>query len=300
MLVGEMDRRLHALAVTFTVSMLAGWTVGPLPAAEGAEFNCGDPVLTNYAQPLDGLPDNRLPGESLSFAPRDVELKAGRSVVVDGEPIAYTLALNRPDFGSGPRPASLDWALSLGLEPIDRQGRPTAEAEPRRWRIGRLNTSERQFGLRADPGLYRVSVGIRRLGGPVLASYRQFVRVLPSRWNLSISIRGGKSFRPGDSVTARIENRGTREVGLPAGSGFAIERLESGTWTAIVPEQVLSVMFEDPEFLAGGRASGCSFLAIPADSTPGRFRFSADWQAGLARPGRCSDRSSFVVKGGII
>lgn len=278
-----MNRRLHALAVIFTVSMLAGWTVGPVSAADGAGFSCGDRVLTDYSHPLERLPANRLPGESLSFAPRDVELKAGRSVVVDGEPIAYALTLNRPDFGSGPRPANLDWVLSLGLEPIDRHGRPTAEAERRRWRIGRLSTSERQFGLRADPGLYRVSVGIRKLGGPVLASYRQFVRVLPSRWNLSISIRGGKSFRPGDTVTARIENRGTREVVLPAGSGLAIERLERGTWTAIVPEQAPSVMFEDPEFLAGGRASGCSFLAIPPDSTPGRFRFSADWQGGAGK-----------------
>ena len=290
---GEMNRKLQRLATAFTVLACGGWTLGPLPAAEGAEFICGDRVLTDYAQPLDGLPANRLPGESLSFAPRGVELRAGRSVVVDGEPIAYTLALNRPEFGNGPRPAELDWALALRLDAIDRRGRPTAEAERRRWRIGNLSSSELQYELQADPGLYRISVRIRKLGGPVLARYRQFVRILPLRWDLSVSIRGGGSFRPGDTVAARIENRGTHAVVLPTGSGLKLERLEGGTWTAIVPEQSPSAMFEDPRFLAGGRASGCSFLVIPPDSTPGQFRFSVDWQIGAGKP-RAVFRSFFV------
>lgn len=279
-----MTRRGLALTVAVAVAVSGGLAVGPLPVAEGAEFACGDRVLMDYAQPFERMPHNRLPGESLSFAPRGVELRAGKSVVVEGEPIAYTLVLGRPVSadGRGPRLAA-GWVLSLELEPVDRQGRPTAAAERRRWRIGKLSSAERQFGLRADPGLYSVSVRIRKLGGPVLGSYRQFVRVLPLRWELGVEVRGGGSFRPGDIVTARIENRGTREVVLSDGSALTVERLQGETWTAIMAEQAPDVWFGDPEFLAGGRASGCSFFTISPDSPPGAFRFSVDAQIGAGK-----------------
>jgi hypothetical protein len=132
-----MTRRGLALTVAVAVAVSWGWAVGPLPVAEGAEFACGNRVLMDYAQPFERMPHNRLPGESLSFAPRGVELRAGKSVVVEGEPIAYTLVLGRPVSadGRGPRLADLGWVAELGTRtrrssgPTDGCGRAEALAD---------------------------------------------------------------------------------------------------------------------------------------------------------------------------
>jgi hypothetical protein len=126
-----------------------------------------------------------------------------------------------------------------------------------------------------DPGLYRVSVKIQKLGGPILASYRQFIRVLPRRQNLAIAIRGDSIFQPGETVVARIENRGTVEALLSTGSGLTVERLEGEAWKRVERPEPPSVQFEDPEFLPGGRASRCSFFTIPTESVSGAYRFRA-------------------------
>jgi len=121
---------------------------------------------------------------------------------------------------------------------------------------------------------------IRKIGGRAFASYRQFVKVLPLRDRLGIGIRGGGAYHPGDTVVARVENRGTREALLPEGSRLVAERLEGGTWVKAETEEAPSVMFEDPEFLLAGRASGCSYFRIPSNSTSASFRFSLVAQLG--------------------
>lgn len=268
-------------------SMLAIWGTALEATASGAEFSCRDRVLFDYARVLKGMPSNRLPGQSgLPFGPAGLDLKAGRSVVVEGEPISFTLAFNRPTSGDGHvvQPANLGWTFALTLDPVNRLGHPTGIPGRRRWRVKRLRDPERRFALRAGPGLYRASVTIREGGGRTLASYRQFLRVLPLRERVSIGIRGGTTYQPGDMVAARIENRGTSEALLPMGSGLVAERLEGETWVkAEADGKAPSVMFEDPEFLRGGRAAGCSFFTIPFGSALGPFRFSAVVQTGSGK-----------------
>lgn len=127
-------------------------------------------------------------------------------------------------------------------------------------------------------------VKIRKRGGSTLATYRQFIRVLPRRQILSIGIRDGSSFHAGETVVARIENRGTLGALLPAGSGLAVEHLQDDVWRKVEADEPPSVMFEDPEFLGGGRASRCSFYTIPGGSEPGEYRFSAVVEAGRSKP----------------
>lgn len=277
----QMIRRLLAI----TGAVLVIWTAGSGTTAEGAQFSCWERVLTDYGRALEKMPGDRLPQGELPFAPGGVELRPGRSVVVNGEPITYTLGLDRPisEDGSVVQPANLGWMITLRLDSVDHFGRLKGTFGQRRWRVERLRLPERQFDIRADPGTYRVSVTIGKFGGPSLASFRQFVRVVPLREKLSIGIRGDRNFQRGETVVARIENAGTREALLPTGSGLTVERLEGGLWARVEPNEPPSAMFEDPEFLSGGRASRCSFFMIPVDFTPGAFRFSAVVERGFGR-----------------
>lgn len=266
---------------------LAIWGMVLEQAASGAEFSCRNRVLFDYARVLKGMPSNHLPGQGgLPFGPADLHLEVGRSVVVEEEAVSFTLALRRPISSDGhvAQPANLGWTVALTLVPVNRIGHPTARPERRRWRVKRLRDPERRFDLRTAPGLYRASMTFRRVGEQTLATYRQFVRVLPLREKISIGVRDGTAYHPGDVVGARIENRGTNEALLPMGSGLVAERLEGETWVKVeAGEKAPSVMFEDPEFLPRGRASGCSFFTIPLDSASGSFRFSAVVQTGSSK-----------------
>lgn len=278
-----------------TLSTLALLVAGLGSTAKGAEFSCRERVLIDYAQALERMPGDRLPGESLPFAPRDLKLRPARSVVVEGEPVSYTLSLNRPISGNGDlvRPARLGWVIAMRFDSVGRSRRSLAPVRERRWRVGKLRRPERPLDVRVDPGLYRVSVKIQKLGCPILASYHQFIRVLPRRQNLAIAIRGDSIFQRGETVVGRIENRGTVEALLSTGSGLAVEHLVGESWERVEHAESPSVQFEDPEFLPGGRASRCSFFTIPAESVSGAFRFSAVVQTRFGKQRRVVEQ--FVV-----
>lgn len=261
------------------------WAAIAGSAAQASDLSCRDRLLVDYAQPLEKMPGDLLPGQALPFGPTDLEWRSGRSVVVAGDPISYTLRLPRSvsEDGRLVRPARLGWDLGVRVDSVNRHGRPTGLVRERRWRVGVLRHSVRWFEVHAGPGLYRVSVGLRRLGGARLASYRQFIRVLPRRQNLGIGIRGGGSYRPGETVVGRVENRGTLEELLLGGTGLSVEHRQDGAWARVEPDEPPSVTFGPSEYLAGGRASGCSFFTIPADSEPGEYRFSALVEAGRGK-----------------
>ncbi len=293
------SRARYKLELLIVGAALAIWGMALEQTASGAEFSCRNRVLFDYARVLKGMPSNRLPGQGgLPFGPADLHLKAGGSVVVEGEAVSFTLVLGRPISSDGhvAQPANLGWTVALTLVPVNRVGHPTGPPDRRRWRVERLRDPERRFGLRASPGLHRASMTFRRVGGRTLATYRQFVRVLPLREKINIGIRDGTAYQPGDMVAARIENRGTNEALLPMGSGLVAERLEGETWVkAETGGKAPSVMFEDPEFLLRGRASGCSFFTIPLGSASGSFRFSAIVQTGSTKARRVVRQ--FVVAG---
>lgn len=272
--------KLAAAALT-----LALWAAIAGSAAQASDLSCRDRLLVDYAQPLEKTPGNLLPGQALPFGPTDLEWRSGRSIVVAGGPISYTLRLPRSvsEDGRLVRPARLGWDLGMRVDSVNRHGRPTGFVRQRSWKVGILRHPYRWFEVHAGPGLYRVSMELRRLSGAPLADYRQFIRVLPRRQDLRIGIRGGGSYRPGETVVGRVENRGTLEALLPAGTGLSVERRQDGAWTKVEADEPPSVTFGPSEFLAGGRASGCSFFTIPADSEPGEYRFSAVVEAGSGK-----------------
>lgn len=153
-----MIRKQVAIGATLLSILLVGsWSTS---TAIGSEFSCHDRVLTDYARLLRKMPPSRLPVDALPFAPEGVVLRPPKSVIVRGEPIAFTLMLNRslsPDRSIA-RPAKLGWVFNLRLESVDRLGRFIDVSRERSWRLGQIRTPERQFDFRAGPGFYRVAV----------------------------------------------------------------------------------------------------------------------------------------------
>lgn len=279
-----MIERLVAVGATLLSILAVGsWLTS---TAKGGEFSCHDRVLADHVRPLKKMPPGRLPGDTLSFAPEGVVLSPPRPVIAKGEPVAYILAL-AGSLSPGGR--------TLRPESVDRFGRLIGVSKERSWRLRRIQTPERWFAFPAGPGFYRVAASIHMLGGQdqTLAKFQRFVRVLPKRQMLRVEIRGDKTFWPGETVAARIENRGTSEALLSTGSGLTTEGLEDGRWTKIEAAEPPSVLFEDPEFLPAGRASRCSFFTIPTESAATAFRFSAVVQSGTGKQRTISKQ--FVV-----
>jgi len=279
------------VAIAGAVLVIWGMTLGS--TAKGAAFSCEDRVLVNHNRALEAMPDNRLPGGAgLPFGPSNLELRPGPSIMVEGEPVIYTLGLRGQleEDGRTARPAGLGWTITMRLDSVDRVGRPKGMSGRRRWIVRRLSDHERQFKLSTDePGLYRVLVTIEK-HGRTRARYRQFLQVLPRKEKLSIRIQGDSPYRLGTVVTARVENWGTVEADAPTGTGLSAERFENGSWKAVEASGSPSVMFEDPEFLPRGRASGCSYFPIPVNSVPGEFRFSTVVQSESGNPRRIFER----------
>lgn len=268
---------------------LAAFTGADLvSASDGTSFSCRDRVITDYGRALERMPNNRLPGEDLAFTPRGVELRLGNSVIIEREPISFSLLLNRPISAEGRvyRPASLRWLIGLRIDSVDHRGRPMAMVRQRRWRAEVLQHPERRFAVQVKSGLYRISVQVRDANGVLLGKYRQYVRVLPRRQNLRIGLRGDGTYQRGETVVARVENRGTIETSLPV--GLMLERRDGQSWEAVQDEEPPSVMFEDPEFVPGGRASRCAIFTVPDDSAAGPLRVSAVVQTGRGKRQRIS------------
>ena len=86
----------------------------------------------------------------------------------------------------------------------------------------------------------------------------------------------GDTFRAGDSVAVRVENRGTTRVFYGAGEEF--DRLESGGWVRVPFEELFGRPNAVPAIgliTAPGTWSDCDWnsFQVPAGMTPGRYRW---------------------------
>lgn len=267
--------RTHFLPVI--VAVLACLCFGKPVVAYGKEFSCRDRTLKDYNSIFGDLPHNRLPQtKGLGFGPKDLVLRTPSSTLVEGAPVQYTLALDRPLLGDGrlARPALLGWEILLRVDAVDGSGRPLDRSVKQRWNLKQLRYPEKSFGIERGRGLYRVTLLFKDQQGSKLGILRQFLQILPVREMVGIALRNDSKFGLGESGVARLENWGTTEVLLPVGAGLSVEHFEGEEWVEVVNDESPSAIFEDPEFLPRGRASGCSFFEIPTTAAPGAYRLS--------------------------
>ena len=169
---------------------------------------------------------------------------------------------------------TLDWDVTTTLSRIDRRGlvlRQVAAEEQSFGVVTAIDDMDFWFDIPARPtrALYRYDIEfVDRGSGEVLGRYADYVRVVPPTYHAGIAVDRGR-VRPGEKVYARVENRGTSWVSF--GTMYEVQKREGGRWV----EQDLGIgAWTLPLFLLeGGRTSDCMRYRVPADASPGRYRF---------------------------
>jgi hypothetical protein len=268
---------------------------GTSPAlADTPEEFCTGGVFTKYEVPLAELPAVREPPESehLPFGPprvffytlADRGMRDSENVIVEGEPIGYELALKGAAYGD----LRLRWRVESRLVSISLTGRERGVARRKRQPVGLLKVPSEGipgrprtigFGSSLAPGLYRYDLTFRRADNTLLGRFHDYYRVIPMINDVRL-VTFGDTFRVGDSVAVRVENRGTTWAQYGAGEEF--DRLEPGGWVRLPFEE----LFGRPNIVpaiglmtAPGTWSDCRFnsFQVPSGMTPGRYR-AVKWE----------------------
>jgi hypothetical protein len=247
--------------------------------AQGVEMHtyghpfCQGVQLNDYEAPLDRLPPVRhlRLDEDLPFGPRNMSIyQAAFSPVIVGEG-GFGYRFFDETYGIRKKVA-LDWDVETTLSRIDRRGEVLREVASEDQYFGVVREiGDMSFWLDTPPGpaLYRYDIEFRDHGtGMVLGSYSEYLRVVKPTFNAGIAVDRDRA-RPGQRVLARIENRGTSWVSF--GLEYAVQRREGGRWMA----QDLGVDgWLLPLITMGGGFSGwCMPYRVPADASPGQYRF---------------------------
>jgi hypothetical protein len=246
---------------------------GTASAASIPELCRGD-VVRDDERPLERMPSEHPPPEGeLGFGPRNLSmypLNFGAKVVLDGGHLGYRFAAK----GGNRRVLRLNWDIRAVLRAVDGEGRVLSTVDATRRRLGAVEGLDLlQFSFPASPGIYRIDLSFRNLSGRRLASYREHFRVVPRLVKLRLVVNE-PIFGPAETAYARVLNLGTVPVGLRP--GLSIERAEGDRWVEVArppvpPQQVNELRWT----LLGGEASPCVAFRIPADVTPGLFRFAS-------------------------
>jgi hypothetical protein len=162
--------------------------------------------------------------------------------------------------------------VTTSLSRIDRRGQVLRQIAAETQYFGDVTEiDEMDFWLDtpAKPALYRYDIEFEdHANDAILGRYSDYLRVVKPTFHAGVAV-DRDHVHPGEKVFARIENRGTSWVSF--GLEYAVQRLEGGHWV----EQDLGVDgWLLPLILMGGGGSGwCMPYEIPADATPGHYRF---------------------------
>jgi hypothetical protein len=253
--------------------------VGTVPAQAVEMHTYGRPFcqgkkVRDYEAPLAHLPQVRHApeNEDLPFGPRNMSIyQSALSRVIVGKG-GFGYGFFDDTYGIREK-VDLDWDVKTTLSRIDRRGQVLRQVDSEEQYFGVVTDigEEMRFWLDtpAGPALYRYDIEFRdHASGDLLGSYSEYLRVVKPTFHARIAVNR-PLFHPGEQAFARIENRGTSwiEFGLP----YAVERFEGGRWV----DQPLGVgaWLMPAIFMAGGQTGWCMQYRVPADASPGLYRF---------------------------
>jgi hypothetical protein len=245
-----------------------------------ADQFCVPTVLRDYEAPLESLPKVREPPRSgrLPFGPARLSFRAvadqpeADALATEAEGIKFQFWLTGAELG----PKDLDWDVTSRLARVDRAGnvlpRPRLKVE----HLGRLAVGrgyEIGFGRAGSHGLYRYDLVFRDPAGDVLGRFHRYYVVVSPNWNTQL-VLNGTTFRPGDGVSAQIQNPGPYR--LSYGLSFTIDRKEGDRWVGVPLATLFGESFAFPALgpiLGPGEADGCSAgFTVPERMEPGLYR----------------------------
>lgn len=233
---------------------------------------CGDATVRDYAWPFSRLPAVQpLPGGSLPFGSgRIAASRANITGVVAADWVSASYGISsslRVDD------SALGWQVRAELTQVASGGQPLRTVDVRTTSIGVLEDAQSTLVALATPsevGIYRVDLTFADPSGAILGSYGEYLRVLPSRLQVRLGMRGGHVFHRGDKVVARLENPGTEEIAHGAGSW--VERREGAQWRTLPAWEDIIVPAWLRYLRAGMAAPGCISFPIGREFSPGRYR----------------------------
>jgi Bacterial Ig-like domain len=241
---------------------------GPAAAAETGPSFCQGKTLHDYRAWLKRMPKLReLPYRRIAEPLfRGVRIgAAGPSLAVNGGRAGYQLQWDR-----NPK-----WEITVELARVNARGDVIRRIGQRRRQLGRLAPAlitEPGFTMPGRPAFYRSTLSIRAASGRKLAEFGNYYRVIRPTVHNRLTLDGA-SYRPGDTLFARIENPGASFV--LSGEEFEVEMLDGNSW---VPAPESPGPFPTPLYFVapGTTGNNCTVLALPAAVPAGRYRISQE------------------------
>lgn len=241
-------------------------------AAEGEPSFCERTTLHDYLKPLQRLPELRERPFRRIAEPffRGVRIGAsGPTLAVNGGSAGYQFQWDK----------NPGWDITLTLAQLRADGtvrRPLGERRSRFDDLGQALVTEPHFSLPHKPGFYRTTLLIRSRSGRKLAEFGNYYRVVRPKIDDRL-VAERPSYLPGETLFARLENRGAAFVLY--GDGFDVEGMQGGAWGPA------GTGYTPLHFVAPGTTGNqCLAFAIPATLPAGRYRLAQEtvlgWPAG--------------------
>jgi hypothetical protein len=256
------------IVVLAALSLAGSATTNRAAAAEGEPAFCGRQTLHDYLTPLQRMPKLRERPYRRIAEPffRGVRIGAsGPSLAVGAGSAGYQFQWDR-----NPK-----WDITVNLAQVNAEGVVVLRIAERRLRTAAQRPAEvvePHFGLPIRPGFYRTTLMIRTSSGRKVAKFGNYYRVVRPKIAASF-VTDAATYRPGETVFARLDNRGAAFALF--GEGFKVEGLQGETWGPL-PEAP-GPYTTGLQFVAPGTTSNhCLPFPIPTTLPPGRYRLAQE------------------------
>jgi hypothetical protein len=254
-----------------SLAVLALLAVAAPPAAGATVAEpafCARTTLHDYLAPVSRLPKLReLPYRRIAEPKfRGVSIGAsGPALAVGGGSAGYQFQWDK----------NPDWDVTVKLARVNARGALVTRLGERRFDSVALQDdaiAEPHFGLPERPGFYRTVLTIRSSSGRRLARFGNYFRLIEPKVDMHFTPQS-PSYRPGETVFARLENPGAA-IAL-FGESFKVEGLQGETWgpVAAAPGTYASAL----QWVGAGSTSRyCLTFPIPTALPAGRYRLAQE------------------------
>jgi hypothetical protein len=265
---GIASRAIWAAVALLAAAVPVGAAAGSAAAFPAEPAFCQRSTLHDYLTPLATMPKLRERPYRRIAEPifRGVRIGAsGPALAVGGDSSAgYQF-----QWDKNPR-----WQITVNLAQVNADGSVRVRMGERRVRTSALGQAlivEPHFALPRRPGFYRTILKIRSNTGRKIARFGNYYRLVKPRINMRF-VPQATAYRPGETVFARLENRGLAFALY--GDGFDVEGLSGETWGPV--SAALGPYVTALQFVAPGTTGHCLDFPIPASLPAGRYRLSQE------------------------